>query len=79
MGRAGLVLPTALSASSPLFMAVMDVVAHQVSCPVDEKMSAREFLEHFVGQVENRYDSEYAEPTRKVLKSVRDAFRHVGL
>jgi hypothetical protein len=79
MGKAGLVLPTALSTSSPLFMAAIDTVAHAIDCPVDQKMSALQFLSHFGSQVGTRYDSEYAEPVRKALKSVRDGLRSVGL
>ena len=79
MGKVGLVLPTALSVSSPMFMAAIDTVAHQVSCPVDEKMSALEFIQHFGTQIGNRYDSEYAEPTRRALKAVRDGLRAIGL
>jgi hypothetical protein len=79
MGKAGLVLPTALSASSPLFMAAIDTVANAIDCPVDERMSALQFLNHFGNQVANRYDSEYAEPVRKALKVVSDSLRSLGL
>lgn len=77
--RAGFVLPAALSVSSPLFMAAIDSVAHAVNCPVEERMSALEFLQHLGDQVQNRYDSEYAEPVRKALRSVRDGLRNLGL
>ena len=79
MGKVGLVLPTALSLSSPLFMGAIDSVAHQISCPVDERMSALEFIQHFGERIGDRYDSEYAEPTRKALKAVRDALHSIGL
>ena len=54
MGKVGLVLPTALSLSSPLFMGAIDSVAHQISCPVDERMSALEFIQHFGERIGDR-------------------------
>jgi hypothetical protein len=79
MGKAGVVLPAALSVSSPVFMAAIDCVAEQMQCPVEERMSAVDFLRHFGSQIESRYDSEYAEPVRKALKTVHDGLHSLGL
>jgi hypothetical protein len=79
MGKAGLVLPTALSASSPFFMAAMDAVAANVHCPVDKRMSAVEFLKHLSERIQVRYDSEYVKPAKDALKTVHDALQSLGL
>ena len=79
MGKAGLALPTALSASSPFLMATMDAVAKQVHCPVNKRMSALEFLKHLTERIKIRYDSEYVKPTKDALKSVHDALQSLGI
>jgi hypothetical protein len=78
MGKAGVALPAVLSASSPVFMAAIDSVADAMHCPVDQRMTAVDFLSHFAKQVGNRCDSEYVEPVRKALKSVGDGLRTLG-
>jgi len=79
MGKAGLVLPTALSMSSPLFMAAMDAVADHIHCPVDQRMSALEFLNHLGERIKKRYESEYVDPVKEALKTVHDALHSLGL
>lgn len=79
MGKAGLVAPTALSASSPLLMAALDTLSDAILCPVDEQHSAEEWLQHLGQKVKSRYDSEYVGPVRATLQPVHDALRSLGL
>lgn len=78
MGRAGAILPAALSAGTPLLMAVIDSVADAMHCPVDQEMTAVDYLNHFAKQVKNRYHSEHVVPVRNALKSVEDGLRTLG-
>jgi hypothetical protein len=79
MGKLGHVAPAALSATSPLLMAALDLIADELHCPVDRQHTAFDFLEHFAERVQARYDTEYVGPMRNALKPVRDALQSLGL
>jgi hypothetical protein len=72
-------MPAALTAAAPALMAVMDVLGETLSCPVDERMTAKDWLEHFGEKIQSRYNAEIVGPTKQNLKTVYEALKSLGL